>query len=102
MANTIISARNGVGDITLGVEVWKEGTSYIAYASDLDISSVGKTASQAKSHLREATSLFIEEAARMGTLIAILEESGFERRGKTYRPRPVLAREKMKLALPAA
>ena len=102
MANTIISARNGTGEITLGVEVWKEGTSYIAYASDLDISSVGKTASQAKSRLREAVSLFIEEAARLGTLVAILEESGFERRGKTYRPRPVLAREKMKLALPAA
>ena len=102
MANTIISGRNGVGDITLGVEVWKEGTSYIACASDLDISSVGKTASQAKSRLREAVSLFIEEAARLGTLAAILEESGFERRGKTYRPRPVLAREKMKLALPAA
>ncbi len=34
--------------------------------------------------------------------LAILEESGFERRGKTYRPRPVLVREKMTLALPAA
>jgi hypothetical protein len=101
MANTTISARNGVGNITLGVEVWKEGTIYIAYASDLDISSVGKTANQAKSCLREAVSLFIEEAARMGTLVAILEESGFERRGKTYRPRPVLARERMTLALPA-
>jgi len=102
MGDTSISARNGVADITLGVEVWKEGTSFIAYASALDISSGGKTASQAKSRLREAVSLFIEEAARMGTLGAILEESGFERRGKTYRPRPVLAREKIKLALPAA
>jgi len=101
MANTTISARNGVSNITLGVEVSKERTIHIAYASDLDISSVGKTANQAKSCLREAVSLFIEEANRMGTLVAILEESGFERRGKTYRPRPVLAREKMTLALPA-
>jgi predicted RNase H-like HicB family nuclease len=95
-------ARNGVADITLGVEVWKEGPGYIAYASDLDISSVGKTASQAKSRLSEAVFLFIEEASRMGTLVPILEESGFERRGETYRPRPILAREKMTLALPAA
>jgi predicted RNase H-like HicB family nuclease len=102
MTNTTFSARNGEREITLNIEVWKEGVSHIAYASDLDISSVGKTASQAKSRLREAVSLFIEEAARMGTLGAILEESGFERRGKTYRHRPVLAREKMKLALPAA
>jgi hypothetical protein len=68
----------------------------------LDISSCGKTASQAKSHLREAVSLFMEEAAHMGTLAVILEEAGFERRGKSYRPRPVLTREKMRLALPAA
>jgi hypothetical protein len=53
----------------------------------LDISSVGKKAGQAKSRLREAVSLFIEEVARLGTLVAILEESGFERRDQTYRPR---------------
>jgi hypothetical protein len=52
--------------------------------------------------LREAVSLFIEEAARMGTLEEILAESGFERRGKTYRPGPILAREKMRLVLLAA
>jgi hypothetical protein len=47
-------------------------------------------------------SLFIEEAARQGTLDEILAETGFERVGKTYKPRPILAREKMHLALPAA
>ena len=102
MANTTLSARNGEGEIALSAQVWKEGTSYIAYSPELDISSCGKTAAQAKSRLRDAVSLFMEESARMGTLATILEESGFERRGKTYRPRPVLAREKMKLALPAA
>jgi hypothetical protein len=102
MANTTLSAQNGEGEITLSAQVWKEGTSYIAYSPELDISSCGKTAAQAKSSLRQAVSLFMEQAARMGTLATILEESGFERRGKTYRPRPVLAREKMKLALPAA
>jgi hypothetical protein len=102
MANTTLSARNGQGEITLSAQVWREGTSYIAYSPELDISCCGKTAAQAKSRLRQAVSLFMEEAARMGTLATILEESGFERRGKTYRPRPVLAREKMKLALPAA
>ncbi|MGB7283823.1 MAG: hypothetical protein WBE13_16275 [Candidatus Acidiferrum sp.] len=102
MADTILSAHNGAGEIAFSVEVWKDGNTYISYSSELDISSCGKTAAQAKSHLREAVSLFIEEAARMGTLADILEESRFERRGKTYRPRPVLAREKMRLSLPAA
>jgi hypothetical protein len=33
--NAIISARNTVGGITLGVEVWKEGTGYRAVHKDL-------------------------------------------------------------------
>jgi|SRR5277367_1313563 len=102
MASTTLAARNSEAEIALTVEVWKEGASYIAYSPELDISSWGKTTAQARSRLREAVALFMEEAARMGTLAAILEESGFERRGKTYRPRPVLVREKMRLALPAA
>jgi len=52
--------------------------------------------------LEKLLSLFIEEAARMGTLEEILAEAGFERHGKTFRQRPMLAREKMRLTLPAA
>jgi predicted RNase H-like HicB family nuclease len=102
MAPTTPSARERDKEIALTVQVWKEGASHVAYSPELDISSCGKTASQAKTRLREAVSLFIEEAARMGTLQEILAESGFEQRGKTYRQRPILAREKMRLTLPAA
>jgi hypothetical protein len=84
------------------VQVWKEGASHVAYSPELDISSCGKTASRAKKQLREAVSLFLEEAVRMGTLDEILAESGFEQRGKTFRQRPILTREKMRFALPAA
>jgi predicted RNase H-like HicB family nuclease len=102
MAGATLSASNHAVDIALSVQVWKEGASHVAYTPELDISSCGKTPSQAKSRLREAVSLFIEEAARQGTLGEILEEAGFERHGKTYRPRPILARERMRLTLPAA
>jgi hypothetical protein len=78
-----LSARNSQGEITRSAKVWREGTSYIAYSPELDISSCGKTAAQAKSRLRQTVSFFMEEAARMGTLATILEESGFEGRGKT-------------------
>lgn len=74
----------------------------MAYSPELDVSSCAKTAAQAKARLKEAVSLFLEEAARMGTLNDILSESGFERRGKTYRQRSILTREKMRLALPVA
>ena len=102
MASSSLATRNGEREIALTVQVWKEGASHVAYSPELDVSSCGKTASQAKARLREAVSLFIEEAARRGTLEEILAESGFERRGKTYRQRPILAREKIRLTLPAA
>jgi len=102
MVTSTLATRNGQRDIMLTVQVWKEGASYVAYAPELDVSSCAKTANQAKSRLREAVSLFIEEAARMGTLEEILAEAGFERHGKTLRQRPMLVREKMRLTLPAA
>jgi hypothetical protein len=102
MATSTLASRTAEKDIALTLQVWKEGASHVAYCPELDVSSCGKTASQAKARLREAVSLFIEETARMGTLDEILAESGFERRGKTYRQRPILVREKLRLALPAA
>ena len=102
MTTSTLATRNGNREIALSVQVWKEGASHVAYSPELDISSCGKTAGQAKKQLREAVALFIEEAARMGTLEEILAESGFEQKGKTFRQRPLLAREKMRFALPAA
>lgn len=101
MAISTLAASNRDKDIAFSVPVWKEGANYVAYSPELNISSCGKSASQAKKQLREAPSLFIEEAARVGTLEEIVAESGFERRGKTSRQRPILAREKMRLTLPA-
>lgn len=53
--------------LSLAVKVWKEGPTYVAYAPELDVSSCGRTASQAKSRLREAISLFVEESAKLET-----------------------------------
>lgn len=80
MAGTTLSPSNHGVDIALSVKVWKEGASQFAYTPEQDISSWGKTAGQAKSHLREAVSLFIEEAARQGTLDDILQEAGAGKR----------------------
>jgi predicted RNase H-like HicB family nuclease len=102
MAASLKRSENGSRNIALTLQVWREGSAYVAYTPELDISSCGKTASQAKSSLREAVLLFIEESSRQGILDDILEESGFERKGTTYRPRAILAREKIHLAIPAA
>lgn len=89
-------------ELNLTMQVWKEGPTYVAYSPELDVSSCGRTASRAKSNLREAISLFLEEAANQGTLEDILSEAGFEKHGKNLRPRRILASERLRLALPTA
>jgi predicted RNase H-like HicB family nuclease len=96
------SFRTPADALNLTVLVWKEDNSYVAYAPELDVSSCGKTSARARTHLREAVSLFLEEAAQRGTLQDILLEAGFERHGKNFRPRRILARERFRLTLPAA
>lgn len=89
-------------DVRFTVQVWKEDGTFVSYAPGLDISSCGKSIRQAKSRLLEAAGLFLEEASRLGTLQEILSESGFVKRGKTYEPHRVLAKEKVRLAIPLA
>jgi len=102
MGSATLTARDRENKIILTVQVWKELGAHVAYTPELDLSSCGKSARQAKSRLREAVSLFMEEAERMGTLSDILDEAGFEKQGSSYKPRRILAREKMELTLPAA
>jgi predicted RNase H-like HicB family nuclease len=100
-SDTVKSAR-GAPEIHFTVRVWRENGAYVAHTPELDVSSCADSVRKAKSHLREAVSLFLEGAAEMGTLRDILREAGFERSGKAYRAPPVIAREKVKLALPIA
>jgi predicted RNase H-like HicB family nuclease len=102
MAKISAKKKMHVPDIRFTVQVWKENGKYVAYAPELDLSSFGNSVPHAKARLREAVALFLEGAARLGTLKDILSEAGFERHGSTYRPRRVLARERLRLAVPAA
>ncbi len=102
MTKAVTRKRFKVPDISFTAQVWKEGKAYVAYAPELDVSSCGDTTSEAKSRLREAVTLLLEESSRKGVLEAILSEAGFERSGNTYRPHAILARERLKLAVPVA
>jgi len=100
--STTLKTKSSAFDINFTVQVWKENDIYVAYAPELDVSSCGDSVRQAKTRLREAVCLFLEEASRSGTLEDILSEAGFEKRGKTYQAHRVLAREKVRLAVPFA
>ena len=60
--------------------VFKEGETFIAYSPKLDVSSCGHTIDEARKNLTTAVRLFLEEAARMGTMEDILSEAGYEAR----------------------
>jgi len=71
--------------------VFEENESLVAYCPELDISSCGNTVEQAKTMLKTAVRLFIEEADKMGTLVDILEEANYKKdeSGKWLPPRLV-------------
>ena len=59
-------------------KIWKEGKHYIAYNPELEVASQGKTFEVAEKMLKEAVSLFIETAKKIGTFNKILREDYFK------------------------
>ena len=59
-------------------KIWKEGKHYIAYNPELEVASQGKTVEVAEKMLKEAVSLFIETAKKIGTFNKILREDYFK------------------------
>jgi predicted RNase H-like HicB family nuclease len=102
MPRRLPKRREYIPEIDFTAQVWKEGATYVAYAPELDVSSCGDSVAEARARLREAVSLFLEECSRKGTLDTILAESGFAKRGRSYRPRRIIARAKVRLAVPLA
>ena len=92
--------KSGSPSLSFTIQVWKENGAYVAYAPELDVSSCGDTLAQAKARLREAVGLFLKEASHLGTLEDILAEAGFEKYGNIYWAHRVLAKEKVRLAVP--
>ncbi len=82
--------------IDFTIDLWEEGDQYVAYAPQLDLSSCGKTAEQAKQNLSEAVEGFLEAAQEMNTLKPILEEAGFLL-DKSWKS-PAIQSERMTLA----
>jgi predicted RNase H-like HicB family nuclease len=61
-------------------ELWKEGNMYVSYCPELDIASCGETVDQAKKNLKEVILINLEEAQKLGTLVSLLKDAGFEER----------------------
>jgi predicted RNase H-like HicB family nuclease len=72
--------------ITYTIHVFKEGSTFVAYVPELDLSSCGESEEKARHNIQDAVQGFLETSAEMGTLTEILEEAGYERHGSTWRP----------------
>ncbi len=64
--------------IDYDVIVLRESADFVAYCPELDISSCGRDVEQARTHLRTAVRLFLEECEKLGTLDEVLLESGYQ------------------------
>jgi hypothetical protein len=94
--------RSRLPQIDFTAHVWKEGPKYVSYSPELDVSICGDSVAEARARLREAVSLLLEECSRQGTLDSVLAESGFKKRGRSYRPRRILVRARVRLDVPLA
>jgi predicted RNase H-like HicB family nuclease len=60
------------------VQIWKEGSQFVAHAMPIDVVSSGATPDLAREALDEAVHLFLSTAQAQGTLHDVLAESSYE------------------------
>jgi len=65
-------------NIDYTVQIWQEGSQFIAHAMPLDIMSSGSTLQESREALQEAIELFFATASELGSLSDILVETGYE------------------------
>lgn len=85
--------------LSVPIEVFKEGDVYVALASHLNVSSFGDSIDDARESLKEAILAFLEECAEIGSLDQVLEESGFSRSEGSWQPRKPVLEESLALAV---
>ena len=71
---------------SLPLTILKEGDAFIAYSPALELSSVGDTFEEARSHFDEAVNLFFEEIIEAGTVDRVLTDLGWLKKKASYSP----------------
>lgn len=84
-------------DIDFTTHIFKEGDTYVAYVPELDLSSCGGTADEARNNIRDAVQGFLETCQEMGTLDEILGEAGYRREGEKWLPPEFISLDRLTL-----
>ena len=84
----------------LQVSFLKERERFVAFAPALDLSTSGKSLAEAKKRFEEASLLFFEEIIRKGNLEDVLEELGWQKIKKEWRPPLIISQESEVINVP--
>ena len=86
-------------NISVRVEIFKEGGLYVALSPELNVSSFGETVEDARKSIKEAIEIFVEECREMGTIEEVLEESGFLKINDSWKSRKPITEEDLAFAI---
>jgi predicted RNase H-like HicB family nuclease len=86
-------------EISFTVGVFREGDAFVAHAPELDVSSCGDTADEARRNIRDAVRAFLETSNEMGTLADILEEAGYRRDADGWKPPEFVSLDRMAVGI---
>jgi predicted RNase H-like HicB family nuclease len=88
-----------VPELVITVHIFKEGRTYVAYVPELDVSSCGESADEARTNIQDAVEGFLETSRDLGTLDEILQEAGYRRKGVAWQPPEFVALDRMTVRL---
>ncbi len=86
-------------DIAFTTHIFREGDSFVAHVPELDISSCGNSADEARKNILDAVQGFLETCADMGTLNEILDEAGYRREGDNWVPPEFVSLDRLTLSV---
>ena len=84
----------------LSVVFLKEKKRFVAHSPALDLSTSGRSFSEAKRRFEQAASIFFEEIINKGTLDEILEGLGWEKQKKIWQPPIVISQNVETVSVP--
>lgn len=87
-------------EFNLSVTVLREGNRFIAYSPALDLSTSGKTFTQARGRFFEAATLFFEEIHNKGITKEALTELGWSKQKSAWQPPMVVSQDLEKFRVP--
>ena len=87
--------------LKLSVQITKQGGRFVAWTPVLDLSTSGRTETEAKKRFAEAVQIFIEELVEAGTVDEVLRGLGWTKSQQSWMPPRVIKEQTLSVTVPA-